>query len=427
MTMDELPPAVRDWIALTGKRGVEVDAARRALLADDATLSFAGQETEGADAIVAQQARMGGPDMPTPDWSVMSGATATQVTMHGRFGGDGRAGPNGLSALDLTFTLGNDGRIQRLAPLPHHPEPNDLQPALAIGALAPAFMLPDTDKTSVSLHEQGTVTLVVWTCNHCPWALAWHDRLQQVARDYAGRVRMVQVNANDPAVSPHDRAERSRERVEAGEFASAYLIDAGQRAARAWGARHTPDAFVLDGEGRIIYHGAPDADHRDPALNARWLRDALDAALAGRNADPAVTKPVGCTIKWTLARPAAAAADKATLPESATGGSGRIELLYWADCPSHSQALDLLRRVMPDYGVDPHSVVLREVMSQDDAVVQGFIGSPTIRIDGADIVSTEGEAPALTCRVYRHRNGRYDPLPEEQDLREALRRFACAA
>ena len=68
--------------------------------------------------------------------------------------------------------------------------------------------------------------------------------------------------------------------------------------AQAYDAKTTPDVFVVDREGRIAYRGAPDADHRDPSLDAAWLRRALDALLAGKHPDQAETEPVGCSIKW---------------------------------------------------------------------------------------------------------------------------------
>ena len=77
-----------------------------------------------------------------------------------------------------------------------------------------------------------------------------------------------------------------------------YLRDESQEVARAYGARTTPDCFVLDAEGRIAYRGAPDADYADPSHDAAWLRDALDAVLAGAEPAVAETKPVGCSIKW---------------------------------------------------------------------------------------------------------------------------------
>jgi hypothetical protein len=77
-----------------------------------------------------------------------------------------------------------------------------------------------------------------------------------------------------------------------------YLRDESQVVARAYGAKTTPDCFVIDAQGRIAYRGAPDADYQDPSLNAAWLREALDAVLAGSEPERAQTDPVGCSIKW---------------------------------------------------------------------------------------------------------------------------------
>ena len=170
----------------------------------------------------------------------------------------------------------------------------------AIGAFAPDFTLPDTDGTPTPLHDAGAAaTVVVFTCNHCPYALAWHDRLQAVAREYAARgVRTLQINANDAERYPGDSLAAMSARVSAGEFAGPYLHDETQETARAWGATVTPDVFVLDAGGVIAYHGAPDAAYGDESLEAAWLRDALEDVLAGRPVARAQTEPVGCTIKW---------------------------------------------------------------------------------------------------------------------------------
>jgi thiol-disulfide isomerase/thioredoxin len=160
------------------------------------------------------------------------------------------------------------------------------------------FVLPDTDGAAVALHDGSSVAVVVFTCNHCPYALAWHDRLQAVARDYANRgVRVLQINANDAVRYPRDSLEAMRARVAAGEFAGPYLHDESQEVARAYGASKTPDVFVVR-DGQVVYRGAPDADYGDPSLNASWLREALDDVLAGRAVGRAETKPVGCSIKW---------------------------------------------------------------------------------------------------------------------------------
>jgi hypothetical protein len=76
------------------------------------------------------------------------------------------------------------------------------------------------------------------------------------------------------------------------------MRDESQEVARAYGAQTTPDIFVLDGEGTLRYRGAPDADHRDESQNAVWLREALDAVLAGEQPARAETEPVGCSVKW---------------------------------------------------------------------------------------------------------------------------------
>jgi alkyl hydroperoxide reductase subunit AhpC len=77
-----------------------------------------------------------------------------------------------------------------------------------------------------------------------------------------------------------------------------YLYDQTQEVARAYGAKTTPDVFVVDSEGRLRYRGAADSDYDDPGQDAQWLREALDAVLSGAQPARAETKPVGCSIKW---------------------------------------------------------------------------------------------------------------------------------
>ncbi len=140
---------------------------------------------------------------------------------------------------------------------------------------------------------------VVFTCNHCPYALAWHDRIMQAALDYAGRgVRFLAINSNDSDRYPRDSLEAMKRRVNDEQWPVPYLHDESQEVARAFGAKTTPDVFVLDADRRLRYRGAPDSDYDDPSQNAAWLREALDAVLAGHDPDPAETRPVGCSIKW---------------------------------------------------------------------------------------------------------------------------------
>jgi hypothetical protein len=101
-----------------------------------------------------------------------------------------------------------------------------------------------------------------------------------------------------------------------------------------------------------------------------------------------------------------------------------VELLWWDGCPSHSEALADLERVLREEGV-PADVKRVEIEDDEQARRERFPGSPTIRIDGRDIVPPqEGEPYSLTCRVYRTRDGRVSPVPDPEDVRDAVRRAA---
>jgi peroxiredoxin len=172
--------------------------------------------------------------------------------------------------------------------------------SISIGAVAPDFQLSDTDGAAWSASDSGApATVVVFTCNHCPYALAWQDRLADAARDYADRgVRFLAINANDAERHPRDSFDAMKTRVAGEDWPMPYLHDATQEVAHAYDAKVTPDVFVLDSERRLRYRGAPDSDYEDPGQNASWLREALDAVLGGSEPARAETKPVGCSIKW---------------------------------------------------------------------------------------------------------------------------------
>jgi hypothetical protein len=99
-----------------------------------------------------------------------------------------------------------------------------------------------------------------------------------------------------------------------------------------------------------------------------------------------------------------------------------VELLYWDGCPSHPQALRELREVMAELGLDPQTVEVREVDTDDAADAERFTGSPTIRVDGVDVQDPGAEPVGLTCRVYHRRDGRVSAVPDPEDVRDALRR-----
>jgi hypothetical protein len=99
----------------------------------------------------------------------------------------------------------------------------------------------------------------------------------------------------------------------------------------------------------------------------------------------------------------------------------QVELLFWDGCPSHPQALADLRAAMADLGLDPETVLVREVDTDQRAGRERFVGSPTIRVDGEDVDPPGDDEPVgLTCRVYRLRDGRISPVPDPAVLREAL-------
>ena len=103
----------------------------------------------------------------------------------------------------------------------------------------------------------------------------------------------------------------------------------------------------------------------------------------------------------------------------------RVEFLWWRECPSWERALAMLREEMEAAGMDPDSIELREIDTDGAAEREGFPGSPTIRIAGVDLQPPgDGATVGLSCRVYRRRDGRTSPLPDPDDLRDALRNAA---
>ena len=269
---------------------------------------------------------------------------------------------------------------------------------LTAGDAAPPVELPDTNGRQVRLDPSAhAATVVVFTANGCPFALAWHDRVQAVARDFAGRdVVVLQIVSNDETGHPEDSAAAMRERVANGDLAGPFLRDADQQVARAFGATATPEIFVVDRGGVVRYHGAPDGDHDDPSRHADWLRTALEDILAGRPVVRAVTSPVGCSIKW------------------------RVDLLWWDGCPSHERAYELLRTTLAEMGRAEVAVAAVEVTTPDEARRLGFPGSPTFQVGRQDLFPVDA-SPALTCRVYQRGDGRSSPLPDADDLAARLR------
>jgi thiol-disulfide isomerase/thioredoxin len=147
--------------------------------------------------------------------------------------------------------------------------------------------------------KPAAATVVVFTCNHCPFAKAYEPVLLDMAKSYAAKnVAFVFINSNDPAVAPDDSYENMQARAKEKGYPFPYLFDATQEAAKAYGAMVTPHVFLLDQERVLRYRGRVN-DNRDPAaVTSNDLVNAIDALLAGKPVETAATKAFGCSVKW---------------------------------------------------------------------------------------------------------------------------------
>jgi thiol-disulfide isomerase/thioredoxin len=183
---------------------------------------------------------------------------------------------------------------------------------LAAGARAPDFDLPGVDgkRHTLADYKDAKVLVVLFTCNHCPTAQAYEDRIIQLHNDYAPKgVALVAISPNDPLAvrldelgysDLNDTLEEMKLRAEDKRFPFPYLYDGEtQAASRAYGAVATPQAFVFDAERTLRYQGRIDDAERDAAAaKSHDLRDAIDALLAGKAPAKASTNVFGCSTKW---------------------------------------------------------------------------------------------------------------------------------
>jgi peroxiredoxin len=173
---------------------------------------------------------------------------------------------------------------------------------LKTGDRALAFSLPGVDGRQYSFSDYAgkNAVVVIFSCNHCPYVRAWEDRMVQIQADYAGQgVQLIAINANDATKYPDDSFENMKERAREKNFNFPYLHDETQKVAQAYGAERTPEVFLFDKNGTLLYHGTIDDNYDDPrAVKNQYLRDALDAVLNGKKPPVAETRPVGCTVKW---------------------------------------------------------------------------------------------------------------------------------
>ncbi len=145
--------------------------------------------------------------------------------------------------------------------------------------------------------EKGT--LVVFTCSHCPFVLGWQDVMVDIGNTYSKKgIGVIFINSNDPGTAG-DTFESMQAMAQEEGYQFPYLVDATSNVARNFGAQKTPDVFLFNAEDKLVYKGAVGEGGRAPKDGgAAWLKDALDALLAGKDIENKVTKAVGCSIKF---------------------------------------------------------------------------------------------------------------------------------
>jgi len=173
---------------------------------------------------------------------------------------------------------------------------------MPLGTAAPPFSLPGVDGETRSLDSfsDANLLVVVFTCNHCPYAIASEDRLIELQRDYADKgVQVVAINPNDADNYPGDSFDNMKVRAKEKGFNFPYLRDESQEVARAYDAACTPDIFVFDADRKLLYNGRIDDNWKEPEnVTRNELREVLDAALEGKSVDFEHTPSMGCSIKW---------------------------------------------------------------------------------------------------------------------------------
>ena len=170
---------------------------------------------------------------------------------------------------------------------------------LALGDPGPEWKkLEGVDGKPHSLADlkKAKAIVVVFTCNECPVAKAYEDRLSALQKDYAEKgVEVVAINTN---TSEAEKLPAMKERAKEKDFQFVYLDDASQEISRGYGATVTPHAFVLDAKRRVVYRGAIDDEMDESAVTKQFVRDALDDVLAGKKPRVAESKPAGCGIRY---------------------------------------------------------------------------------------------------------------------------------
>lgn len=170
-----------------------------------------------------------------------------------------------------------------------------------IGDIATDFKLKNVDGKTVSLsnYKDAKGYIIIFTCNHCPYAVKYEDRIIALHKKYEKLgYPVVAINPNDPAKEPDDSSDAMKVRAKEKGFTFAYLFDDGQKIYPQYGAKKTPHIFLLNKKREVKYIGAIDDNVSNPEqVKVKYLEDAIADLEAGREVKTAVTKAVGCSIK----------------------------------------------------------------------------------------------------------------------------------
>jgi peroxiredoxin len=173
-----------------------------------------------------------------------------------------------------------------------------------IGDKATDFSLKNVDGKMVSMSNfpEAKGFIVIFSCNHCPFVVAYEDRMIALHNKYAPKgYPIIAINPNDPEVQPQDSFDKMIERANEKKFPFVYLFDKGQKVYPLYGATHTPHVYLLNKKGGnliVEYIGAIDDNSRDAsAVKEKFLENAIDALLAGKKPTLTETKAIGCSIK----------------------------------------------------------------------------------------------------------------------------------
>lgn len=176
--------------------------------------------------------------------------------------------------------------------------------ALDLGAKAPLadVKMQDVSGAQVSINSSKGAkgTLVIFTCNHCPYSKAWEERYAAFGNEIKNKgIGVIAINPNDPKVTPADGLDGMKAKAKRLGMKFSYAVDSTSDIARAFGAQKTPEFYLFNADGVLIYKGAFDDDAEDPkAVKQAFLKEATEAYLSGQKIAQRETRAVGCGIKF---------------------------------------------------------------------------------------------------------------------------------